>query len=215
MDRYCQNPTCQNEAVEEVEVSVDRPSDQKRALCATCREAYDWGVQHGLHHRAPGLHILPPPGDEGPRPLYRVVYVIDVDASDSREAARQTHDIMLDPGSMLPVLHVLDGEGSDAVVDLAGERSEADTEPSANTEARRFVASAATRCPECSSENIDFASMEIVGQSAYHEASCLDCDTKFHVVYRLVGFALEVEGTMEVHTIAEDFRQIQGGPEEG
>ena len=47
MERYCQNPLCENEAVKEVPVSVARASDQKRMLCAACKEAYDWGVRHG------------------------------------------------------------------------------------------------------------------------------------------------------------------------
>lgn len=47
MERYCQNPHCENEAGKVVPVSVDRPSDQKRALCAVCEEVYTWGVQHG------------------------------------------------------------------------------------------------------------------------------------------------------------------------
>jgi hypothetical protein len=47
MERYCENPLCENEAVKVVPVSVDKPSDQKRALCAACEEAYSWGVQHG------------------------------------------------------------------------------------------------------------------------------------------------------------------------
>jgi hypothetical protein len=56
--------------------------------------------------------------------------------------------------------------------------------------------------------------VEIERQSAYQEASCQDCDVRFYVVYRLVGFALEVGDSMEVHTIAEDFGQITDGPEE-
>ena len=47
MERYCQNPHCENEAVRQVPVSNDKASDQKRALCDACREAYTWGVQHG------------------------------------------------------------------------------------------------------------------------------------------------------------------------
>lgn len=46
MERYCQNPLCENEASKIVSVSVDKPSDQKRSLCAICEEAYSWGVQH-------------------------------------------------------------------------------------------------------------------------------------------------------------------------
>jgi hypothetical protein len=47
METYCQNPLCQNQAVKEVRVSVEKPCDQVRALCAACEEAYTWGVQHG------------------------------------------------------------------------------------------------------------------------------------------------------------------------
>ena len=84
----------------------------------------------------------------------------------------------------------------------------------ADQEARRFVAAAATRCPKCNSQNVDFAAMDIVGQSAYQEASCQDCDIIFYVVYRLVGFALEIDGSMEIHTITEDFGQIKDRAED-
>ena len=47
MEKHCQNDLCKNEAVEQVSISVHGPSDQKRALCAACKQAYDWGVQHG------------------------------------------------------------------------------------------------------------------------------------------------------------------------
>ena len=47
MERYCENSLCENEAVKTVPVSVNKPSDQRRSLCAACKEAYDWGVQHG------------------------------------------------------------------------------------------------------------------------------------------------------------------------
>jgi len=47
MDRYCQNPLCENEAVREEPISVNSLSDQKLALCAACREVYDRGVQQG------------------------------------------------------------------------------------------------------------------------------------------------------------------------
>ena len=45
---FCENPNCESPAVKEVPVSVNLPSDQKRSLCATCEEAYSWGVQHGV-----------------------------------------------------------------------------------------------------------------------------------------------------------------------
>jgi hypothetical protein len=47
METFCQNPYCETRAVKEVSVSVNKPSDQVRAVCATCEEAYTWGVQHG------------------------------------------------------------------------------------------------------------------------------------------------------------------------
>ena len=47
MKTYCENPLCDTEAVTVVEVSVKKPSDEKRSLCACCEEVYFWGVQHG------------------------------------------------------------------------------------------------------------------------------------------------------------------------
>jgi hypothetical protein len=207
MEAHCQNPLCQNEAVKEVSVSIRKPSDQKRSLCAACEEVYTWGVQQGsmssrrkkvwvlaiadrgivVHGQASGsrtqavqglaeylkanedytgpaqmpaisdwlaehderlsvelfdasldatggepsvpdeqasdgLTIEPPPEEEGSEaPLYRVVYIIDVNAAETRDAAEYTHRIMTDPASMPPVLHVLDGKGCDTVVDLSKE----------------------------------------------------------------------------------------------
>jgi len=210
MKKYCQNSLCENEAVKEVPVSINKASDEMRSLCAVCEEAYSWGVQHGLQNAAPGLFILPPPGEEGPKQLFRAVYLIDVCAESSQEAARQTYEIMLDPTSMRPVLHILDSEGCDTVVDLAEESSVALPVSRSDQEARMFVLAAATQCPKCHQENLDFASVEIEGQSAYQEASCHDCETRFYVVYRLVGFGLYHDGATEVHTIAEDFGEIKG-----
>jgi hypothetical protein len=118
--------------------------------------------------------------------------------------------MMSAPDSMPPVLHVLDANGCDTILDLATDPQAAETtSPHRDLGARAFVAAGATRCPKCNGENLNFAGMDIVGQSAYQEASCQDCHVKFHVVYRLVGFALEVDGSMEIHTIAEDFGQIK------
>jgi len=47
MNRFCENPLCENPAAKMVPVSVDRPSDRQRTLCAVCEEAYSWGVQQG------------------------------------------------------------------------------------------------------------------------------------------------------------------------
>ena len=66
-----------------------------------------------------GLTIAPPPKDSGEEPLFRVVYVIDVNAGDIKAAAEYTHQIMVDPNSMLPVLQVIDHTGKAVTVDLS------------------------------------------------------------------------------------------------
>ena len=63
--------------------------------------------------------IEPPPKENGPEKLYRVVYIIDVNAADPKEAAEFTHQIMTDPDSLPPVLHVIDGDGNRAEIDLS------------------------------------------------------------------------------------------------
>ena len=47
MKEFCDNPYCENPGFKEVPVSVRRAGDQKRTLCASCEEAWSWGVQHG------------------------------------------------------------------------------------------------------------------------------------------------------------------------
>ncbi|MFC1765158.1 hypothetical protein ACFL6U_24185 [Planctomycetota bacterium] len=66
-----------------------------------------------------GLHINPPPSESGPESLFRVVYVIDLNAADPRAAAQETHKIFLDPESMAPVVHVLDTQGHKTTIDLS------------------------------------------------------------------------------------------------
>ena len=63
--------------------------------------------------------IEPPPKENGPEKLYRVVYIIDVNAADPKEAAEFTHRIMTDPDSLPPVLHVIDEVGARVEVDLS------------------------------------------------------------------------------------------------
>ena len=82
MEEYCQNPTCDNKAVKEVPVSVEKPSDQTRSLCASCEGVYTWGVQHGT--MLEGLKIASPPEEMGDEPLFRVVYMIDVNSGEVR-----------------------------------------------------------------------------------------------------------------------------------
>ena len=63
-----------------------------------------------------GLHIARPPTEDG---LFRVVYVIDVNAADAKAAARETHETMIDPESQAPVLHVLAPDGHETTIDLS------------------------------------------------------------------------------------------------
>ena len=44
---FCENPTCEAEAVKKVKVSVNKPCDETRHYCYTCYEAYMVGCQHG------------------------------------------------------------------------------------------------------------------------------------------------------------------------
>ena len=66
-----------------------------------------------------GLHIDPPPSESGPEPLFRVVYVIDLNAADPKTAAQETHKIFLDPESIPPVLQILNAKGHETTIDLS------------------------------------------------------------------------------------------------
>jgi len=71
-----------------------------------------------------GLIIDPPPQEQGPEPLYRAVYTIDVNAQNAHQAAERAYDIMVDPESMRPVLEVIDSRGRLTRIDLCEERAE-------------------------------------------------------------------------------------------
>jgi hypothetical protein len=60
--------------------------------------------------------ISPPPKEKG---NFRVVYVVDVNASGVLEAATLTHQMMTGPDSILPVLDVMDCQGKVTTVDLS------------------------------------------------------------------------------------------------
>lgn len=68
-----------------------------------------------------GFTLEPPPKDTGPEPLYRVVYVIDINAKCARQAAERAYQIMKDPQSMPPVLDIMDAHGRQTRVDLSQE----------------------------------------------------------------------------------------------
>ena len=65
------------------------------------------------------FNIQPPPKEKGDEPLFRVIYVIDVNAANPLEAAKVTHQIMTDPHSLPPVLEVMDHEGKVEKIDLS------------------------------------------------------------------------------------------------
>jgi len=71
---------------------------------------------------AKNYQIKPPPKDKGSEPLFRVMYVIDVNASSALRAAKLTHQIMTDPDSLAPVLEVIDQGGKVTKIDLSRNR---------------------------------------------------------------------------------------------
>jgi hypothetical protein len=141
MEGYCENPFCQNQSVKQVPVFIDGVLGQVRSLCSICEETYTWGVQYG-QCASPGLRIEAPPEEKGDEPLFRVVYIIDVNAGDVREAAEYTHRIMTDPTSLRPVLHVIDSKGNNTEIDLSKDDAGCDdNEETANYEAAaRYLA---------------------------------------------------------------------------
>ena len=67
------------------------------------------------------LTIEPPPKETGPEQLYRVAYVIDLNATNPRQAAERAYEIMKDPASWPPVLDIIDSSGRQTRVDLSDE----------------------------------------------------------------------------------------------
>ena len=70
--------------------------------------------------KPPVSHLIaPPPRESGRQPLWRVIYTIDVNASDAGKAALAVHKIMKDPESWAPVLEVMDSQGHVTRIDLS------------------------------------------------------------------------------------------------
>ena len=89
--------------------------DEVGKLCErinTCQEANKTSLLSGLT-------IAPPHEESGEESLFRVVYVIDVNASDTDKAALAAHQIMKDPESWAPVLDVMNSQGDVTRVDLS------------------------------------------------------------------------------------------------
>jgi hypothetical protein len=66
------------------------------------------------------IFIIEPPPKE--KDLYRVIYVIDVNADSPLDAAKMTERIMTDPDSLAPVLEVVDQGGKVTKIDLSKSR---------------------------------------------------------------------------------------------
>ena len=63
--------------------------------------------------------IVPPPKDSGTEPLFRVVYAIDVNASNEQKAAEQAWQMMRAEDAFDPIMMVLDSEGKQTMFDLS------------------------------------------------------------------------------------------------
>lgn len=62
--------------------------------------------------------IAPPPKDSGEEPLFRVVYAIDVNASNEQKAAETAWGLMRAKDAFDPVLMILDSKGRQTQLDL-------------------------------------------------------------------------------------------------
>ena len=66
-----------------------------------------------------GYHVDPPPKENGDQPLFRVVYSIDVGASDAKQAALSALEMIRAKYTCDPVLVILDSEGKQTTLDLS------------------------------------------------------------------------------------------------
>jgi hypothetical protein len=60
-----------------------------------------------------------PPKEEGAEPLFRIVYMIDVNAPNPQAAAEYAYKLMADPESMRPVLDIIDDKGCVVRIDMS------------------------------------------------------------------------------------------------
>jgi hypothetical protein len=105
------------------------------------------------------------------------------------------------------VLYLLDGEGSQTVVDLAAESTQASDGPDTGRlreTVNRFIRANGTRCPQCNSKEIEFGAVELDARCAYQESCCRRCKVRFCAVYQLAGYGLHVGDSFEVHTLSGD-----------
>jgi hypothetical protein len=114
---------------------------------------------------------------------------------------------MIDPESMRPVLYLLDGEGSQTIVDLAAESTQASDGPDTSqlrANVRRFVQANGMQCPQCQGGEVEFGAVELDARCAYQESCCRRCKVRFCAVYQLAGYGLHVGDSFEVHTLSGD-----------
>ncbi len=64
------------------------------------------------------MYIEPPPNESGDNSLFRVVYAIDVNASDEQHAAETAWQMMRARDAFGPILTVLDSQGKQTQLDL-------------------------------------------------------------------------------------------------
>ena len=62
--------------------------------------------------------ISPPPKDEGHEPLFRVIYAIDVNATNQKKAAQTAWQMMRAEDAFGPILVIMDSEGNTVKFDL-------------------------------------------------------------------------------------------------
>lgn len=63
--------------------------------------------------------IKPPPKDHGEKPLFRVIYAIDVGAADEKKAAETAWQMMRSEDAFEPVMVILDSNGKQTKIDLS------------------------------------------------------------------------------------------------
>jgi hypothetical protein len=77
--------------------------------------------------------------------------------------------------------------------------------------AREFVVCGGNACPRCGSEEVDWGSLTVEGQSTFQDGTCQadGCGARFYTISRLVGFgASDNLGRATTETISEDFGEI-------
>ena len=107
--------------MEQISAWLDQHSERLSAQIVC--ESLDLGEVTSTPKRSRTALSINPPPDECSNGdlLYRVVYAIDVPASDPRKAAETAHHFMVDTASMLPVLEIIDPKGRLVTIDLSKE----------------------------------------------------------------------------------------------